>query len=238
VCGAEQTSTGKSGIVRPTPNCLALFMIAFLDTEFTDLVDNPQLLSVGIVVGTDARCEFYAEVTDVARIQAASSFAREAVLPQFGRIAGAACSYAELGHRLSSFLTNLCGPLKAGEAIEVAFESDRDWQFVERAVKEAGAARWAYIVSVLSPVNVYNIPGFAEGDLAASAYFKAQQRALFCRHHALCDARALRIAFDAANASTAAAARAHSGPSLPRQDVIRVGADEQAAIARRPAHHT
>jgi hypothetical protein len=35
-------------------------VIAFLDTEFTDLVDDPQLLSLGIVVNGDARCEFYA----------------------------------------------------------------------------------------------------------------------------------------------------------------------------------
>lgn len=182
-------------------------MIAFLDTEFTGLVGDPQLLSVGIVVGKDHPCEFYAEVTDSTRILAASSFARNAVLPQFGKIAGAACSYLELGRRLSAFLAMLSHSLKAGETIELAFESDRDWELLRSAAKDARVAQWESIVSVLRPINVYNIAGFAAGDLAARAYFEAQVLAPFSRHHALCDARALRIAFDAANASSAAASR-------------------------------
>lgn len=208
-------------------------MVVFLDTEFTGLVGDPQLLSVGIVVSGDARCEFYAEVNDADRLGAASRFAREAVLPQFGKIAGAACPYSELGRRLASFLTSLARSRRAGETIEVAFESERDWQLFERAIKDAGAAPWESIAGALRPANVYNIAGFAAGACAAAAYFAAQQRALLCRHHALCDARALRIAFDAANASSAAAAALlRSAPPLSRHEGHAVGARQPPAMPK------
>jgi 3' exoribonuclease, RNase T-like len=208
-------------------------VIVFLDTEFTGLVDDPQLLSVGIVVRSDARCEFYAEVTDAEPLRAASAFARQAVLPQFGKIAGAACSHTELGRRLSSFMTSLSRSLKAGETIEVAFESDRDWQFFERAINDSGGTPWKSVAGALRPVNVYNMAGFAVGELAAEAYFEAQRQALLSRHHALCDARALRIAFDAANASTAAAtALAHSASPLSHHDGHDICTGAPAAMTR------
>jgi hypothetical protein len=206
-------------------------VIAFLDTEFTGLVGCPQLLSVGIVVNTDAGCEFYAEVTDAERIRTASSFARDAVLPQFGKIAGAGCSYTELGHRLSLFLTSLARSLKPGGAVEVAFESDRDWELLQCAVRDVSVVQWESIVGALRPVNVYNIAGFAAGDLAAGEYFKAQALAPFSRHHALCDARALRIAFDAANASSAATEQPRSTHLL-SQDFNAVVGGQQAEMAK------
>lgn len=195
-------------------------MIAFLDTEFTGLVGDSQLLSVGIVVGKDCPCEFYAEVTDKTRILAASNFARISVLPQFGKIAGAACSYLELGCRLSTFLAALSLSLKTGDTLEIAFESDRDWEFLRIAVMDTGVAQWESVVRALRPVNVYNIAGFAAGALAAQSYFDAQSLAPFARHHALCDARALRIAFEAANAS-GAATQVSSTSGLPTHHAVR-----------------
>jgi hypothetical protein len=50
----------------------------------------------------------------------------------------------------------------------------------------------------LRPVNVYDITGFGAGEIAAQAYFKSQAGATLSRHHALCDARALRLAHQAA----------------------------------------
>jgi hypothetical protein len=46
-------------------------------------------------------------------------------------------------------------------------------------------------------VNVHEIAGYGPGHLAADAYFKAQASAPLSRHHALCDARALRLAYKA-----------------------------------------
>ena len=49
------------------------------------------------------------------------------------------------------------------------------------------------------PVNVYALTGLGAGKLAAEAYFKGQKFAPFSRHHSLCDARALRLAYAAAS---------------------------------------
>jgi hypothetical protein len=173
-------------------------VIIFLDTEFTDLVIQPRLLSVGIVAGYGSNGEFYAEVTDRDRIHAASWFALDAVLPQFGQIAHAACSYADLGTRLADFLRGLTATLEKGEFIEVAFAYHLDWEFVELAIKDSGAKHWESTRRSLRPVNVFDITGFGSGKLATEAYFKSQIQAPFSRHHSLCDARALRLAYKAA----------------------------------------
>jgi hypothetical protein len=181
-------------------------MITFLDTEFTDLVD-PQLLSVGIVGSAAGTSEFYVEVTDGNRLRAASRFASDVVLTQFGRVEDAACSYAEIGVRVSSFFAHLLTSLTPNETIEVAYESDIDWKLLKGAIEDAGGMRWGLLAAALRPVNVYNVAGFHAGQLAANAYFEAQRLAPFSRHQALCDARALQIAYQAAATWTAARAR-------------------------------
>ena len=113
-------------------------MLAFLDTEFTDLVIRPRLLSVGVVAERGISREFYAEVTDPDRIHATGWFGQSAVLPQFGKIAGAACSYAELGGRLSLFLGELVAGLQVDEFVELAFGYHLDWELVDLAIKDSG----------------------------------------------------------------------------------------------------
>ena len=173
-------------------------MLAFLDTEFTDLVIRPRLLSVGVVAERGNRREFYAEVTDPDRVQATGWFGQSAVLPQFGMFEGAACTYAELGGRLSSFLGDLVEGLLVDEFIELAFGYHLDWELVDLAIKDCGTPGWESIRRHILPVNVYEITGFDAGKVAAEAYFKAQANAPIFRHHALCDARALRVAYEAA----------------------------------------
>ena len=200
-------------------------MLAFLDTEFTDLVIRPRLLSVGVVAERGGRREFYAEVTDADRVHATGWFGQSAVLPQFGKIAGAACSYAELGGRLSSFLGDLVACLQVDELIELAFGYDLDWELVDLAIKHAGAPGWDSIRRHIHPANVYEITGFGAGKLAAEAYFKAQAQASapISRHHALCDARALRVAYAAAkrvSGDTAEAGQANMPPDGLQHRVI------------------
>ena len=175
-------------------------MIAFLDTEFTDLVMQPRLLSVGLVAGAGigGDREFYAEVTDRDRIHAASWFALSAVLPQFSKVPHAACTYAALGVRLVTFLGDLTDALADGDSLEIAFAYHLDWELVEAATTDSGARHWESIRRRLHPVNVYDTTGFGTGARAAEAYFKSQTPATLSRHHALCDARALRLAFEAA----------------------------------------
>jgi hypothetical protein len=177
--------------------------ICFLDTEFTDLINNPRLLSVGIVgSGAHSEAQFYAEVTDRKRLAGANNFVKDAVLPQFGKVPGAACTYQELGHRLAEFFKELTASLNPalnpGGLIEVAYDYSMDWELVEYAIKDAGQKRWDSLSKFLSPVNVNNITGTIVGELSAQAYFESRRNELFGRHHALCDARALRFAYEAA----------------------------------------
>jgi hypothetical protein len=173
-------------------------LIVFLDTEFTDLVIEPRLLSVGLVEGGMRHGEFYAEVTDRDRIHAASWFALDCVLPQFGKVANAACTYAELGARLALYLDGLIALAEPADSIELAFSFHLDWEFVDLAIRDAGIAHWEVTKRRLRPVNVYQIAGFDAGKLAADAYFNTQVTVGLSRHHALFDARALRVAYEAA----------------------------------------
>jgi len=185
-------------------------VLAFLDTEFTDLVIWPRLLSVGVVAEGRLNPEFYAEVTDPDRVNSTSKFGQRVVLPQFGRIAGAACSYADLGGRLSAFLYSLVTQLMAEEFVDLAFGYHLDWELVDLAISDTGASHWSSTRHRIRPVNVYELTGFGPGKLAAEAYFRTQAHAPFERHHALCDARALSLAYGAATQDAAAASPAAS----------------------------
>lgn len=173
-------------------------MLAFLDTEFTDLVIRPRLLSVGLVTDRGSDQEFYAEVTDPDRIHATNWFGLASVLPQFGKVAHSACTYAELCNRLCAFLGDLVAGLKSEEFVELAYGYHLDWELVELAVGDAASTSWAATRRRIRPVNVYAFTGFGAAKLAAETYFKDQTQAPISRHHALCDARALRMACEAA----------------------------------------
>lgn len=195
-------------------------MIVFLDTEFTDLVVDPRLLSVGLVEGHARRCEFYAEVTDADRLGAASWFAQSEVLPQFGRIAHAACTYAELGTRLGAFLHDLTTTLAAGEWVDLAFGYHLDWTLVERAITDSGAQDWESTRPRLRPMNVYDISASGAGQSAAQSYFTTQRAALISRHHALCDARALGLAYAATITSDLEPAQPQPDPRMEPQPAL------------------
>lgn len=177
-------------------------MIAFLDTEFTNLL-LPRLLSIGIVVPGRADREFYAEITDEDRLLDSSRFVQQTVLTQFGLIANASCSYAEMGARAASFFCELQAALGPDEIVDVAFECPLDWTLLLRAIEDSKSQEWQRIRQSVRPMNVFNIDGFAAGEAAADEYFKSQALAVLSRHHALCDARALRIAFTTAMHSQA-----------------------------------
>ncbi len=183
-------------------------MLAFLDTEFTDLVIRPRLLSVGIVGDSGSEREFYAEVTDPDRLHATSWFGLDAVLPQFGKIADAECTYAELGARVSQFLGDLVAELRTDEFVELVHGYSLDWELVDLAAKDAGRPAWESTRRRIRPVNVYELTGLGPGKLAAETYYRAQAVALFARHHALCDARALRLAYEAAKPAAAGSSQA------------------------------
>ena len=177
--------------------------MAFLDTEFTGLGSAPVLLSVGIVLGGGNHREFYAEVVDADRLGAAASFTVRNVLPQFGYIAGAGCLYVELVVRLRAFLLDLAPLRESGKFVEIAFNSDIDWMLIQQALKDDHDLSLPRIAHFIRPVNIYNMLGFAAGEAAADDYYASQATSPVHRHHALCDARALRIAYAAASATGA-----------------------------------
>lgn len=200
--GSEQ-NTGAACVTVRHFSIASPAMIAFLDTEFTDLVTDARLLSVGLVAGHVGGPQFYAEVTDRDRLRAAGWFALDAVLPQFGLVPLAACTYLELGARLAAFLDSLVATLAPRECVELVYGYHLDWDLIEQAIQDSGAPHWASTRARVQPVNVYDITGFGAGKLAALAYYSSQAGAPYSRHHALCDARALRLAYAAALQSTA-----------------------------------
>lgn len=176
-------------------------MVVFLDTEFTDLDVAPRLLSVGIVADGAGHDDFYAEVTDPDRLHDASPFALQAVLPQFGKIDDAACHYLDVGTRLWAFFDRQVHALAPSDSLVVVFGYDLEWSLTRLAIKDVSRTCWKRLEGRLRPRNVHRMPGFQAGEAASDRYFETQKRAPLTRHHALCDARALRLYYEAANAS-------------------------------------
>ena len=153
-------------------------MLLFLDTEFTDLVGARELLSLALV-SEDSEHEFYAERTDITRAQC-SEFVREVVLPEFGRVPGAAGTFDELRSRLGLFLHNLPG------RVYVGCDHEPDFELLRAAIGlpwpvHVTAQRWKLEDWQLEPHWA-----------VAEADFYGPGRP---RHHALEDARALRAGY-------------------------------------------
>lgn len=96
------------------------------------------------------------------------------------------------------FLDDLVVDVPSGDVIELSFGYHLDWELLELAIQDANAMSWAVTRHRFRPVNIYELTGHGPGKRAADAYFKTQAHALLSRHHALCDARALRLAYEAA----------------------------------------
>ncbi len=192
-------------------------MILYLDTEFTDLAVHSRLLSIGIVGPTGRGVCFYAEVTDRDRIEDASWFAVAHVLPQFGRMARAACPYSELGRRLGSFLATLTRPLAPGEFIDVAFGNPLDWELLERAIRDGAGTIGAQALGRMRPLNVYQVVRRAAGGIPDKASLAVGVQPSSAHHHALADARTLRWVCEAA-CDRRSTARPSTRPALSGND--------------------
>lgn len=184
-------------------------MIAFLDTEFTDLL-NPQLLSLGLAA-LDGQ-EFYAELdleSDIGktRIKASSEFVRYGgVIAQWGLIPSASGTEWEIGRRAGEWILGRAAD--AGQKIDIAFDYSRDYELLRYAIREAGL--WDQVREVVIPRNVDAITGTITGELAAEECYRSLEARGLGRHHALADALALRAAY---MAKAAATAKANSGDS-------------------------
>lgn len=148
----------------------------FFDTEFTDLVVDPQLISIGMIDETGERT-FYAELSDTYRLDDVGYFAREAVLPQ---LEGGAIrlTMAELREQLRDWLEGF------GEPVKLATDSlSWDWPWIQEVFEDLST--W--------PTNLDGTPLIltqeTEFNLAIERAFADGLR----RHHALDDAKANRL---------------------------------------------
>ena len=153
----------------------------FFDTEFTDLIVDPQLISIGLIDETGKRT-FYAELSDTYRLADVGDFARMAVLPQ---LEGGATrlTMAELREQLKAWLENF------GKPVKLATDSlSWDWPWIQEIFEDI--ATW--------PPNLDGkpliLPQETEFNLATERAFSGGLR----RHHALDDAKANRLGWIAA----------------------------------------
>ncbi len=161
-------------------------MQIFIDTEFTSLTRDAQLISFG-AVSEDGR-EFYCELAPVP-VAACSAFVRESVLPLFEG-GTASCPQPEFGARLAGWLSQFDNPMLL---------SDSDWDvYVVRHAVNGQRTRRPGLVTLVGPagpldVMLLTLAPLSEENLAIydrglQQHFARDQR----QHHALVDARAMR----------------------------------------------
>lgn len=167
-------------------------MLIFFDTEFTGLIVDAKLISIGLIDETGERT-FYAELSDTWGIEDCKHepFVLEAVLPHLE--GGAArMTMAELGQRLSDWLKAF------GHPVQMATDSMAwDWDWFREIFYETGT--W--------PENVDGHPLLLTMNylIDYDAFNHAVEKAFAAglrRHHALDDAKANRLGWIAAGGDT------------------------------------
>lgn len=145
------------------------------------------ILSLALV--SDTGREFYAELSPASDARL-DDFARDEVLPQFGRVANATASDAQaLANRLTAFLTRFAEP------IELMYEQEGVRLLLERTVAlgEGGATVLARTTSTDVSARVAG----AVFEMAAQRAYSQDPLQRLRPNHALADARALRAKFEA-----------------------------------------
>ena len=158
----------------------------YLDTEFTKF-PRPQLISLALVA--ELGQEFYGESTDFVKVQC-SDFVVENVLPllQGGEVAG---SLDDLRVKLVDWLATLPSPA------EIISDFERD---IELLLKLLGIS-----ATEMGRCNIAELT-VLDGEFVKSESFNSALDDYFAnvdsrRHHALVDARALKVARFAFTAS-------------------------------------
>lgn len=152
----------------------------FFDTEFSGLIIDPKLISIGLI-SEDGERSFYAELTDTWTADECDFFVQEAVLPL---LEGGDCrmTMAELGQRLTAWLADFDRP------VQLATDSLAwDWSWIQEVFHETGA--WPANVDgtpLLLTMNYLN--DFDAFNHAIEHAYSADLR----RHYALDDAEANR----------------------------------------------
>lgn len=158
-------------------------MRIYYDTEFTEISSDAQLISAGFV--SEKGAEFYVEFDNVPR-HACSDFVRETVLPML-RAPGVLVVSPVMG------LSHLLEWLQAqGPAVTLVSDSHYDSKLLGQLIREAGG------LAELAPgLEIRYELLYHRDSLAERAYKQAEAdyflRNPHMRHHALHDARAIRL---------------------------------------------
>jgi hypothetical protein len=173
--------------------------LVFLDAEFTSF-DEPQLLSLGLVAHAGDEGYFELDLSSELgehRAKIAGDFAREQVLPQWGKIPGSSfVNEYVLGRDLWVWLS--CTADYRGRPMEIAFDHDTDYELFRQVLKVSGA--WDRVSDFIVPVNISAFTSTTPAEAAAEKAHDEFVKRGFERHHALADAYALRGAYLAVQA--------------------------------------
>lgn len=162
----------------------------FLDTEFTDIHAEADLISIGMV-SQDAK--LYIELTDWDRAKA-SDFVLETVIPLLGGHAPERLTRDQAAIRITRWLSELRGG-DLSRSIVLLADSSWDWRLLAELWSRAEA--WPTTNKVLERLisdELYNARQRRIFDEELEAYFVRCQK----RHHALVDAIAAKVAFEKA----------------------------------------
>lgn len=183
-------------------------MLILLDTEFTGFTSNPALLSIGLIT-FEGGLECYAELSlDKARILKATEFVRDEVLPQFGLLPDCiAKTEWAMGKKVGTWLQQLIAV--GGEPLQLAYDFDEDSRLTVKMLR--AAEMWDTLQPRLRFVDIGPLTAAGEFVNAQEDYFESLPKPGPRRHHALADARAMRVAFAALREAALRIARERRG---------------------------
>lgn len=167
-------------------------MIILFDTEFTSFTE-PQLLSIGLVAEDGSEC--YVELNlecDAGRqrLRQSSKFVRDEVINQFRLIENSGVeSELAMGHQVADWLAAL--QQSTGGPLQLAYDFAEDGNLLARKLKSTGRSGDLQIKFV----DIGGLCGIGQFVMAAEDYFESLPKAGPRRHHALADARAMRLGF-------------------------------------------
>lgn len=166
----------------------------FLDTEFTDLINDGKLISIGLVSSEGERT-FYAELTDSYQLEDCSQFVKNEVIPLLDakplienicyKNVHAKMTLDELNKHLGYWFAAL------QDSIQIwADAPNYDWRYIQQIFSHSGMP-----FNLLPSPNALLTDDTFQNIRFQNAVQEAFNKNCFRQHHALDDAQVNRIAW-------------------------------------------
>ncbi|MDP1734434.1 MAG: 3'-5' exoribonuclease [Sulfuritalea sp.] len=170
--------------------------MVFYDCEFTDLSPDSALLSIGLVAA-DSDAELYIEIAD-ADLRGSSDFVKEIVLPLFGRHAPEVLTRTASAARIETWLDIMRGGDRQRQ-IQMIADSSWDWDHFLSLfpTRSPGEQAWTVEFNLVDRMVQHILDLGRPGRTLESAMATYHQQHGE-QHHALVDARALKLGWMAA----------------------------------------